>query len=161
VDDDRPSELPGERRPERQLDRPPSERYREAQPVPTEATRPAGRFGVGGAFLAALAGAVAIALGGGLVTITAGLLVIAAVLGWIVAVLVSLSAEGPAGRTRRRSIAAVIAVGGVVLGQLGLWLIAREEGGTLGILDYLAEVFGVLVPLEFVFAGGVAWWRTA
>ena len=36
---------------------------------------------------------------------------------------------------------------GVALGQVGLWLLGREEGGVLSLIDYLAEVFGFLVPL--------------
>ena len=86
-------------------------------------------------------------------TITAGLLVIAVVIGWLVAALVSFGADPGAGRTGRRATATVIALAGVALGQIGLWLIARQEGGTLGVIDYLAEVFGFLVPLELALAG--------
>jgi hypothetical protein len=53
-----------------------------------------------------------------------------------------------------------LALTGVALGQLGLWLLARQEGGVLSPLDYLAEVFGILVPLELAIAGLVAWWRS-
>jgi hypothetical protein len=51
-------------------------------------------------------------------------------------------------------------VTGVALGQVGLWLLGREEGGVLPLLDYLAEVFGFLVPLQLGIAGLVAWWQT-
>ena len=97
----------------------------------------------------------------GILTITAGLLVVAAVVGWVVGAVFTI-ALGPTpagGRTIRRSLAAVIALLGVALGQVGLWLIAREEGGTLAIGDYLAEVFGLLVPAELAIAAVVAWWR--
>jgi hypothetical protein len=50
-----------------------------------------------------------------------------------------------------------LAVAAVVLGQAGLWLYARAEGGVLAPLDYLWEVYGVLVPLEVLAAGLVAW----
>ncbi len=49
---------------------------------------------------------------------------------------------------------------GVALGQVGLWLLGREEGGVLSLIDYLAEVFGFLVPLQFVIAALIAWWQT-
>jgi FtsH-binding integral membrane protein len=153
---------PGDRRPARQLDRPPSERYRSNEEAP-EATieRPQSARGIAAAVIAALAGALAIAVGGGLLTITAGLLVVAAIVGWVVAVALGLGAGVPtaAERGRRRSTAAVIALAGVALGQLGLGLIARGEGGTLGLVDYLGETFGVLVPAELLIAAAVAWWR--
>jgi hypothetical protein len=152
--------VPGERAPERQLDRPPSERYQESEPPlrsqPADPAlwpgrgRPCRRGGRGGdrhrRWPADHHG---------------GLLVIAAVVGWLVAGLVSFGADPGAGRTGRRVTATIIALAGVALGQIGLWVIARQEGGTLGVTDYLAEVFGFLVPLELTLAGAIAWWRTA
>lgn len=155
---------PGDRRPARQLDRPPSERYGsdEEAPEPT-AERPPSARGIAVAAVATMVGAIIIALGGGLLTITAGLLVVAGVLGWLVAVALMLGAGPTAAgeRGRRRWTAAIIALAGVALGQVGLWLIARGEGGTLGVIDYLAETFGVLVPAEMLIATAVAWWRGA
>jgi hypothetical protein len=115
------------------------------------------------AFIAAIGGGIAIAVAGGILTITAGLLVLAAVVGWVVGAVFSLALgpTPPGGRAIRRSFAAIIALLGVVLGQVGLWLIAREEGGTLGVVDYLAEVFGFLVPAELALAAAFAWWRAA
>ena len=156
-----PTQVPGERRPERQLERPPSDRYVEVEPVATE---PAGRsrpWGIAGAIAAAVVGAGTIAVAGGKLTVTAGLLVIAAALGWVVAALIPVGADPSVGRTGRRAAATLIAIGGVLLGQVGLWVIARQEGGTLDPIEYLAEVFGFLVPLELALAGAVAWWRTA
>ena len=49
---------------------------------------------------------------------------------------------------------------GVGLGQVGLWLLARGEGGVLPLVDYLGETFGILVPLQLAIAGLVAWWRS-
>lgn len=111
--------------------------------------------------MAGLAGAVVIALGGGLLTMTAGLLVIAAVVGWVVAVALSIDAARGPGLGPRRWTAAGIALAAVALGQVGLWLIARGEGGTLGLVDYLAEVFGPLVPAQSIIASLVAWWRAS
>jgi hypothetical protein len=78
--------------------------------------------------------------------------VVAGATGWGVAV--ALRAAGPQridGGQRVR-LALVLATAGVILGQLGLWLFARYEGGVLGPLDYLAETFGLLVPLQLVIA---------
>ena len=164
MDDPPSTEDPGERRPGRTLERPPSERYREAEAVETaeEATSsPPTARAVAFAVLAAIGGAVAIAIAGEILKITAGLVVVAGVLGWVVAaVLASALADNPSlGRGGRRVMAVMIALLGVGLGQVGLWLIARNEGGVLSFIDYLAEVFGFLVPAELALAAVVAWWR--
>ena len=86
------------------------------------------------------------------------MLVIAAALGWAVATALSPS-PATARAVRRQALAAGLAAVGVALGQLGLWLVARQEGGTLGLVEYLGEVFGILVPLQLVIAVVVAWWR--
>ena len=156
-----PAPGPGERRPQR-LERPPSDRYQppeQADAPPEERRSTAG--GLVAAVVAGIVGAVVIAVGGGLLTFTAGLLVIAGVLGWIIAIALNLGAGSPADRGRRRWTAALIALAAVALGQVGLWLIARGEGGTLGLVDYLTEVFGVLVPAELLIAAAIAWWRAA
>ncbi len=163
MDGQRPPEAPGERR----LDRPPSDRYQvadqPAEPVgrdETGAAAPGSRSrGLVAAVAAAAGGGLVIAVAGGLLTITAGLVVIAGVLGWVVGALIGLGADTSRGRQQRRVLAAGLAIGGVALGQVGLWLIARQEGGTLGPVAYLAEVFGALVPLELALAAGFAWWR--
>ena len=51
----------------------------------------------------------------------------------------------------------MLAVASVALGQVGIWQYARTEGGVLPLLDYLAEVFGPLVLVEFVVGAVVAW----
>ena len=154
VDEQRPTAEPGERR----LERPPSDRYQPAVPEP----RPDGAGSHGRplayAVLTAVAGAAVITVSGGILAMTAGLLVIAAALGWAVATALS-SSPGNDAAVRRQAIAASLATVGVALGQLGLWLVARQEGGTLGLIEYLAEVFGILVPLQLVIAVVVAWWR--
>ena len=101
---------PGEHRPERQLDRPPSDRYWDPEPLPEGDASRAPRWGIAAAGLTALLGALAIAIAGGKLTITAGLLVVAAVLGWLVAGLVSMDAAPTSGRTGRRTVATVIAL---------------------------------------------------
>jgi len=105
------------------------------------------------AVIASDAGAVAIAIGG-VLAFSAGLVVIAAVLG----VAVGWFLRGLSGTpTARRVIAVAVALGGVAIGQILLWFIAALEGGVLGPIDYLAQTFGVLVPAQFVLAGAGAW----
>ncbi|HET9085037.1 MAG TPA: hypothetical protein VFN41_11610 [Candidatus Limnocylindrales bacterium] len=162
MDDSRPTNDPGERRPTRPLDHAPSDRYRVTEAAEEDAApSPPVARGIVFALLVAIAGGIAIAVAGGRLTITAGLLVIAAVLGWVVAVAlaIGLGTNRSMGGPARGVTAAAIAVLGVALGQLGLWLIAREEGGVLAPADYLADVFGFLVPAEFALAAAVAWWR--
>jgi hypothetical protein len=156
------TETPEPERPaagERRLARPPSERYVTGERVAAEVPASGGSLGRAAAFgtLAAIGLAVAIAVLGGVVLLTAGLLAVAALGGWVVAIAVRAGAAGVVSTTRRAGIAAVLAAIGVLGGQLGLWLFARYEGGVLGPVDYLAETFGLLVPLELGFALGAAW----
>jgi hypothetical protein len=146
--------VPGERR----LARPPSERYLAAEEPAAPVGSPTRGIALG--TVAAIVGAAAITLAGGLLAVTAGLLVIAGVIGWATAVAVVGGAGTSLGGARRTLFAVTLAVAGVALGQLGLWLLARQEGGVLSLLDYLAEVFGILVPPELAIAGLVAWWRS-
>ncbi len=149
MDEGPPGEAPGERR----LARPPSERY--VAPSGGSPTDGTDARGVGLASVLAGAGAVVITIAGGFLSITAGLLVIAGALGWAIAVVLS-RATDVAGR---RWLAPALASSGVVVGQVGLWLVARQEGGTLDPIAYLGEVFGVLVPLQLAIAAVVAWWQ--
>ncbi|HSL33999.1 MAG TPA: hypothetical protein VK871_10150 [Candidatus Limnocylindrales bacterium] len=137
-----PGPEPGERR--RTLDRPPGERYL-ARESAQAAAGPTSSPIVRGAAIA-LAGALVITFLGGPLSVTAGLLVAAALIGWLV------------GSVVRPALvpALVLSVGSVALGLVGVWLFARLEGGVLGPLDYLGEVQGPLAPLQLVVAGVVA-----
>lgn len=162
-----PPTPPGERR----LARPPSDRYRRAgasdvtDPAsgrPAEAGRPtdppSGARGLAFGLVAAIVGAAVIVVLGGVLAISAGLLIIAVAIGYGVAtgMLVGLG-KNPAIRWRWVP-PVMLAVAAILLGQLGLWLFARTEGGVLGPPDYLAQTFGILVPLQVVFAAVAAWW---
>lgn len=149
------SAVPGERR----LARAPSDRYRaaEASPAAPADTGASIVRGVALGVVAAAVGAGAIALLGGVVLMTSGLIVAAAAIGWAVGLAVRVGAGETLGRSTRVRLAVGLAVLAVVFGQAGLWLYARSEGGVLGPLDYLAEVFGLVVPLELVAAWLVAW----
>lgn len=108
----------------------------------TEVQPTAMRRGLSG-LAVALAGAAAIGVLGGALSLTAGLLAASAILGWII------------GRLVRPSLAlgVALAVGSVAVGLVGIWLFALNEGGVLPLLDYLADVQGVLAPLDLVVAG--------
>jgi hypothetical protein len=150
---------PGERR----LAHPPSDRYREAEAraAAAEAAAPdpgaSVARGVALATVAAILGAIAIVVLGGVFAVSAGLIVIAGAAGWAVAAGLGFGA-GEHLPGRRRIVGAVgLSVAAVALGQLGLWQYARTEGGVLPLIDYLAEVFGPLVPIEFGATAVVAW----
>ena len=148
---------PGERR----LDRPPSARFS----APDEAI-PAGPFGslgraVAYGSLAALGGALLTVLLGGVVALSAGLLVVAAAAGNVVGWVTRIGAGTSLEPRRRVVIAVVLALAGVALGQVGLWWYAGTEGGVLPLVEYLATTFGILVPVQAALAVGFAWWGAA
>lgn len=145
---------PGERR----LAHPPSDRYRAAERASTGRTRPVspGR-GLAFAAVVEVVGAVAITVLGGVVTLTGGLLAVAAVIGWATAWALRFGGGTTIDDRRRAYLALALAVAGIGLGQLGLWLYGRTEGGVLPLIDYLGETFGPLVPIEAIIAAVVAW----
>ena len=148
---------------ERRLARPPSDRYRSAAPAASavdgdqaEARGSLGRAIAFGA-LTGLVLAAAITVLGGILLITAGLIAVAGLGGWAIAVAVRAGGLDAVAPSRRRALAVGLAAAAVLAGQLGLWLFARYEGGVLGPVDYLAETFELLVPLQFLFATAAAW----
>jgi hypothetical protein len=152
-----PPRIPGERR----LAHPPSDRYEVAEPAPVAedpSATPARRYALG--LVVAVAGAGAITAFGGILAVSSGLIVVAAATGWAIAVAIRAGAGSRLAAGRRVRLAIGLALVAVALGQVGLWVYARSEGGVLGPLDYLAEVFGFLVPVEFV-AAWIAAWVTA
>jgi hypothetical protein len=151
-----PAADPGERR----LSRPPSDRYRQADAAtedPAGTTASPAR-GVVLAVFAAIGAALAITVLGGVTLVSAGLVVVAAAGGWAVAIALRLGAGPTIPRRSRIGLAVALALGAVVLGQVGLWLFARNEGGVLPIADFLAQTYGPLVPLQAVAAAVAAGW---
>ena len=134
---------PGERR----LERPPSERYAAPEPDPGDAPGSLGRAIAYGA-LASFGGVVVTVLLGGVLALSAGLL----------GRLTRVGGGARISPSTRIAVAVVLALLGVALGQLGLWWYAGTEGGVLPLVDYLAQTFGILVPLQAVLAAGSAWW---
>jgi hypothetical protein len=130
---------PGE--PRQTLDRPPGERY---------ATRPdedAGpRVDPWWPVAVVLGGVVVYTVLGGILTVTAGLVVVAVFLGWLIGRLVS-----PPVR------AAAVGALAIVLALLGIWLFGRIEGGVLDPFAYLDEVQGwPLVAVQLIGGAGMA-----
>jgi hypothetical protein len=152
---------PGERR----LAHPPSDRYRAAEDAAAARAAAAdgpprpvsvGR-GVTYAVVVGILGAIGITILGGIVTVTSGLVILAAVTGWAVAWALRVGA-GPTIAPARRTLAAVlVAFGAVAAGQVGLWSYALSEGGVLPLANYLAEAFGPVVVLQLMVAPLTAW----
>lgn len=108
-----------------------------------------------GAGLVAAATAAVLVLMGGLLALTTGLLFVAGVGSALTGLVLAAS---PRPRSTLRVIAIVLAVAAVVVGAVGGWLIALDEGGALGLLDYLWAVTGLLVPVEALVAALAAAW---
>lgn len=94
---------------------------------------------------------------GGVMAVSAGLVVVAGATGWAVSVGLRAGAGRRLAAGRRVRLALGLTLVSVALGQLGLWLYGLTEGGVLGPFDYLAQTFGLLVPLELLAAWIVAW----
>jgi hypothetical protein len=97
-----------------------------------------------------LAVAVGVALAytilGGLLDITAGLIVVAAFAGWLLGRLVS-----------RPPRAAAVAIATILLGLAGIWVFGRLEGGVLDPIAYFDAVQGwPLVAIQLVASAGLA-----
>jgi hypothetical protein len=152
--------LPGDRPGRRRLAAPPSERYatrEEPTPIPTGGS--AGRGIVLGALVAAFVGAILVILGGAF-SFTAGLVVVALFLGSLTATAVKAGAGSSLSPSGRASIAVVIALLARARAQVGHWGWAWADGGRLGLFEFLGQVFGLLVPIEFTLAAAAAWWSS-
>ncbi len=136
-----PGNEPGERPP--RLDRPPSDRYRPAPDAPVADARPGRLDAIATPLALIIGGAIAFVVLGGILAVTAGLVILSAFLGWLTGRLVS-----PPGRATAVGLAAVVA------GLLGVWLFGRVEGGVLDPITYLIDVQGPVVPALCLLAGG-------
>lgn len=104
-----------------------------------------------------IGGAIAITVLGGVVTLTTGLVILAAGIGWSTARALGIGAGATLAPTPRTVIAVVMALGCVSLGQLGLWIYAGVQGGVLPLVDYLDQAFGFVVPAQIAIAPLTAW----
>lgn len=110
-----------------------------------------------------LATALVLVAVGALLASTAGLLFVAGLGGGATGlVLARAAAPGdgarPVARRRIGWLAVAIVIGAVMVAAVGTWLIAQREGGTLGLVDYLAETFGPFIPGEALVAAAAAAW---
>jgi hypothetical protein len=138
-----PANEPGERPP--RLDRPPSDRYRSSAPV-VDPGASAAVDAIAVPLGLIVGGGIAFVVLGGILLVTAGLVVVSAFFGWLTGRLVS---------PPLRATAVGLAV--VAVGLLGVWLFGRVEGGVMDPVPYLLEVEGaVVVILCFLTGGGLA-----
>ncbi len=93
----------------------------------------------------------------GLLDLGAGLLVVAAFIGWVVALALVWTGRDavPASRTRM-GIAAMLGAWSIVAAILVDWVYALIQGGVLGPLDYVVQRYGIVALLSVVVAAGVA-----
>ncbi|HKG57998.1 MAG TPA: hypothetical protein VKA85_12190 [Candidatus Limnocylindrales bacterium] len=150
---------PGERRPRAgQLDRAPGERYvAEDGHAPPDGGSAARAVAWGAA--AAVAGTAVLVALAAVLALSVGLVVVAAAVGRATGLALRAGAGASFERPGRRgSAAAALSVGAVAVAQVLIWVYARSEGGALGIVEYLAQTYGALVPLELAVAAIVAAW---
>lgn len=108
------------------------------------------------AVLVSLVGAAVIVALAGVLAQTTGLLAVAGIGG--IAIGRTLRTAGDAlAAPARLALSIVFALDMVILGNLGTWAFAIAEGGVLGPIDYLAETFGPLVPIELAVASVAGW----
>jgi hypothetical protein len=111
-------------------------------------------------------GAIALVGVGGVLAYPFGLPFVAGIAGAVIGLLTARAAvrDDAATPVPRRTViraAVALALGSVVLGDLGLWLFAQSEGGVLGPFDYLWTTFGLFVPGVAFVAAATAWWGAA
>jgi hypothetical protein len=148
----------GEVRPRQRamLDRAPGERYLRGARRPGTDTGQAGTTGSAASardlsavwppLAVVVGGALAYTVVGGILAVTAGLVVLAAFLGWLIGKLVATPPR-----------AAFVGLLAVVAGLAGIWLFGRLEGGVLDPVAYFDEVQGwPLVALQLLAGGGLA-----
>jgi len=69
--------------------------------------------------------------------------------------------SAPMSRHDARRLAVSIATGMIVLAGLGVWLVARAEGGVMDPLSYLWTTFGFGIPAQALVAVLAAAWGAA
>ena len=147
----------------RKLAEPPSARYAE-RARPDAAPSAAGLRGpLGRALGVAVGGGVALVAVGAVFASTVGLLFTSALTGAGVGLVLARAAVPPGDpRAIRRGtvvwMAIALAISAVVVAGVATWLYARQEGGTLGLVEYLFTTFGPFVPGEILVAAAAAWW---
>ena len=162
---------PGEARPRRRLERPPSERFAGPGRPGEDGIEGDGGVAAGSALTAPLVLAIVVAAGGaGLLVLlgailasTVGLLFISGAIGASIGLVLARAAV-PAGAAHplpRRTVtvlAVLLTLAAIIGAGVATWLYARSEGGTLGLLDYLLTTFGPFIPGELAIGSVAAAW---
>jgi hypothetical protein len=87
--------------------------------------------------------------------VTSGLLIVTAATGWIVGL--ALKARDPAARAGRRiGVAVALVLGAVIVAWVATWGFSRLQGGALGPLDFLVQVYGLMLLVQAAFAAAGA-----
>ena len=133
-------------------------RVPDAEPRGSAVTAPLAK-----ALIVAALGAAALVALGAIFASTVGLLFTSGATGAGVGLLLARAAvprDDPRAIPRRTIVwlAIGLSIGALVVADVATWLIARREGGTLELLDYLLTAFGPFVPGEVAFAAIAAWW---
>jgi hypothetical protein len=161
--DPRRVDTPDATRTARRLAEAPSARYTSA--APDEGPN---RRGLAGPLARAI---VAGAIGGAVLVVMAvvlastfGLLIVAGALGAAIGLLIArtrlpVGYAAPALTPRAATwLSIAIALAAVAGADVATWLIARGEGGTLALVDYLLTTFQLIIPAEAVVAALAAAW---
>ncbi len=138
------------------LERPPSERYRRPQAaVTTQAGSTALATFLG--LVPAIVGAVVFWVLAGPLAFSAGLVVVAFLIGRFAGLLVRAGGGTRVGPQTRVLLALALTLAALGAGNVATWLFALSEGGVLTLPDYLNQAFGLLVPVELLVGSATAW----
>ena len=141
---------PGDRKrasaeaPGRRLAEAPRRDTRPATPARLKSSRSALPGPLARAFVITLAGAIALVVFGGVFASTFGLLFVSGVMGAAIGLVIAraavpVTAARPTARRTVVALAIALAIGAVLIGDIGLWLFARGRR-TLRPLDYLDDL---------------------
>jgi hypothetical protein len=112
-----------------------------------------------GAIAAAVGAALLFALAGPL-SVDTGLLVVGVAVGWVVGVAVrtgAAHARSPAGGSGTRVATAIaLALAAWAVAWAGTWGWSHVQGGVLGPAQFLIQVYGLLIPVQLMFATAAA-----
>jgi hypothetical protein len=110
------------------------------------------------ALLVAIVGAAGLTVILGVFLATAGTFVVSGLGGAAIGLLI---AAAPLNRHDAERMAISIATGMIVLAGLGVWIVARAEGGVMDPLSYLWTTFGLGLPAQALVAILAAAWGAA
>ena len=154
---------PGDDPPRRLLERAPGERLAGADPA---GGTPGGGSSEGSPGRAIIMGIAGGAIGVAIFLIlaigfsfSAGLLIVAIFTGRFIGLFVRAGGGETLSSAGRVLAAIIIFLAALVVAMVATWLWSRGEGGDLGLVDYLDQVYGTpLIALEFMLGTLVTWW---